>query len=99
MSETAFSAIPVPVMGGYGIGADWDETTTYETRLTNLRNAIGDGRVVFIHDQELNVPVLEVVIPEAIKQGYKIVTASELIKLRGYGLTPYEQVQHREFAK
>ncbi len=99
MSETAFSAIPVPVMGGYSIGADWDETTTYETRLTNLRNAIGDGRVVLIHDQEANVPVLEIVIREAINQGYKIVTASELIKLRGYGLTPYEQIQHKEFAK
>ncbi len=99
MSETAFATIPVPVMGGYSIGADWDASTTYETRLNNLRNAIGDGRVVLIHDQEANVAVLEIVIPEVLEEGYKIVTASELIKLRGYGLTQYAQIQHKNFAK
>ena len=99
MSADAFSVIPIPCMGGYSLNGDWKAEMTYETRLTRLRKAIGDGRVVLIHDMEQNAPVLEVVIPEAINNGYKIVTATELYTLRGYATPKYAEVQYEEFAK
>lgn len=97
MSEAAFAAIPVPVLNGYGIGTDWEEDYSHENRLANLRNAVGDGRVVLIHDKLQNVNALDIVLKELTDDGFKVVTASELIKLRGYNPEKYVQKMFRDF--
>ena len=97
MSETSYSAIPVPVLNGHNIGTDWEAEYSYESRLAAFRRAAGDGHIILMHDKDENVPMLEVAIPELIAQGYKIVTATELYTLRGYSLPKYAQVQYKEF--
>ena len=97
MSETSYSAIPVPVLNGHNIGTDWEVDYPYESRLAAFRRAAGDGHIILMHDKDENVPMLEVAIPELIAQGYKIVTATELYTLRGYSLPKYAQVQYKEF--
>ena len=97
--EAVYAAIPVPIMYGYGIGSDWNSEVTYESRLSGFRRAVGDGRVVLIHDVEENLDVLEIMIPEIINQGYMIVTATELYTLRGYNPPKYAQTMYRDFAK
>lgn len=86
VSETMYDTIPLPIFGGHLGVSDWEneETVGLQARITALRNNIVDGRIILIHDLEVNARALDTVLPEMIADGYKIVTIHELYTLRGY---------------
>lgn len=96
-SDALFSAIPVPVIGGYSPGPDWEDTFSVEERLAGLRKYAADGRILLIHDVPLNIETLEIILPEFISEGYEIVTVSELAKRRNVKFTKNEKIIYREF--
>lgn len=86
VSGTMYDTIPLPIFGGHLGVSDWEseEKVGLQARITALRNNIVDGRIILIHDLEVNVRALDTVFPEMIADGYKIVTIHELYTLRGY---------------
>lgn len=99
VSQTMYDTIPLPFMGGRLGISDWDESVGLEERITALRNNMVDGRVVLIHDLELNAEALDTVLPEMIAEGFTVVTVSELYTLRGYRPTAAAGIQYSQFDK
>ncbi len=99
VSQTMYDTIPLPFMGGNLGIPDWDESVGLEDRINALRNNIEDGRIVLIHDVALNAEALEIVLPEIIDQGFKVVTVTELYTLRGYNPSSDSNMQYTEFSK
>ena len=97
VSPELYDAIPLPVIGGYLDCPDWENDCPLEDRIASMRNNTVDGRIILIHDKELNVQMLETVLPEIIKKGFKVVTATELYTKRGYTLPQFEPIIYREF--
>lgn len=62
---------------------DW-KTKDVDSILTEIRNQVKDGSIVLMHDlYETTVAASEIIIPELIAEGYRLVTVSELAELRG----------------
>jgi len=97
VSPALYEAIPLPVIGGYLDCPDWENDCPMESRIASMRNNTVDGRIILIHDKELNVQMLETTLPEIIKKGFKVVTATELYTKRGYILPQFEPIIYREF--
>ena len=55
-----------------------------EERVNAIMANIVDGRIILTHDVDANAEAYSITIPRIYEMGYKIVTISELIKLRGY---------------
>lgn len=98
-SEEMYNVIPLPMMAGYLDCSDWDSTVPLEPRIATLRNNAVDGRIILIHDMELNAQALEIVLPELIADGFTVVTATELYTLRGYNPTQQQRTQHKDFTR
>lgn len=65
---------------------DWDHRDPQKT-IENIRNQVTDGSIILMHDlYSTTVDASEVIIPELISQGYKLVTISEMAELRGIKL-------------
>ncbi len=89
-SQALFDTVPVPIIGGYldyPDCPDWDDSLPLEPRIKNMRHHIVDGRIVLIHDTVPNIEMLEIMIPEIISKGFKILSVTEMFKLKG-GLPP-----------
>ena len=79
-SEKIFNTVTLPIIAGYLDCPDWEFSVPVETRIEGIRNNTVDGRVLLTHDNFPNVEAFEVVIPEIIEKGYKILTISEMFE-------------------
>lgn len=62
---------------------DW-KTKDVDSILSEIRSQVKDGSIILMHDlYESTVAASEIIIPELISQGYRLVTVSELAELRG----------------
>lgn len=97
VSPELYETIPLPVIGGYLDCPDWESSCPLEPRISSMRNNAIDGRIILIHDKELNVEMLEITLPELIEKGFKVVTTTELYTKRGYTLPQFEPIIYKEF--
>jgi len=63
---------------------DWEQGATADGIFEHIMSHVFDGAVIILHDiHEVTAEAIEKVIPELIKQGYQMVTVSELISHSG----------------
>ena len=100
-SEVMYQTIPVPLFGGSLGISDWEsaEKVGLESRISAMLSAMVDGRVILIHDVEINAQALDTVLPKYREKGFAVVTISDLIKLRGYAAPPNVNYQYTSFPK
>ena len=101
VSATMYETLPLPLFGGSLGISDWKpaDEVGLDERIKAMRNQMFDGRVILIHDLEVNSQALDTVIPEYHKKGFAIVTISDLIKLRGYSAPANVNFQYTSFPK
>jgi peptidoglycan-N-acetylglucosamine deacetylase len=87
-SSTMYSAIDLPFVSGVTAG-DWPGGggDTSEHIMDKLKNGIKDGVIILLHDVQPKPhptpDALDTLIPYLIKEGYELVTLSELFKRKG----------------
>ncbi|GEM_PF-1989103 len=100
-ADYVFEATPLPLMNGYNIGVDWNAPnaggTDVENRISKITSNAEDGRIILMHDNIYGAEALETALPNIAKKGLKVVSVSELIKLRGYVVPNMRQ--YRAFYK
>ncbi|MBR5527994.1 MAG: polysaccharide deacetylase family protein [Clostridia bacterium] len=99
VSETMLKTLPVPVFGGKLGISDWEgeDKVSVQSRINAIMANVVDGRIILTHDVEPNAKAYAATIPQIYAMGYKIVTISELIKLRGYSAPAGSSEQYWEF--
>ncbi|SDB21764.1 Peptidoglycan/xylan/chitin deacetylase, PgdA/CDA1 family [Ruminococcaceae bacterium FB2012] len=88
VNQTMFDSIDLPFINGKGCN-DWEEKVTAQQRIDKVLEVAEDGDIILLHDQPSNyqtVEALETIIPELQKQGYELVTLTELFYAKG--ITP-----------
>ena len=88
VNQTMFDSIDLPFINGKGCN-DWDDKVSAETRIEKVLEQAEDGAIILLHDADMNfqtVQALETLIPELQKQGYELVTLTELFFAKG--ITP-----------
>ena len=88
VNQTMFDSIDMPFINGKGCN-DWEEKVTVQQRIDKVLEMAEDGDIILLHDQPSNyqtVEALETIIPELQKQGFELVTVSELFFAKG--ITP-----------
>ena len=75
--------LKLPLLG-HGINTDneWSSETTPERIINAVLNSISDGAVVCMHVLNNTSKTLDVILPELKKQGYTLVTAEELFRIK-----------------
>ncbi|MBR0277070.1 MAG: polysaccharide deacetylase family protein, partial [Clostridia bacterium] len=100
-SDAVFEAVTLPLMNGYNIGSDWNGPDaggpSVESRINSITKNAEDGNIILIHDNVWNAEALETALPNIAAKGLKVVTVSELIRLRGYEVPAMRQ--YRAFWK
>ena len=72
---------------------DW-ETKNVDSIVSEILNNVKDGSIVLMHDlYETTVEASEIIIPELVSRGYRMVTVSELAELRGVTLEAGEDYE------
>ena len=72
---------------------DW-ETKNVDSIVSEVLNNVKDGSIVLMHDlYETTVEASEIIIPELVSRGYRMVTVSELAELRGVTLEAGEDYE------
>lgn len=65
---------------------DW-ETMNASAIIAHVKNETRDGSIILMHDvYEATADATEVIVPWLIKQGYQLVTVSEIMQYRGIKL-------------
>ncbi len=88
VNQTMFDSIDLPFINGKGCN-DWDDKVSVEKRVEKVLEQAEDGAIILLHDADMNfqtVQALETIIPELQKQGYELVTLTELFFAKG--ITP-----------
>lgn len=86
INDTVRATIDVPMICWDVDTLDW-KTKDVQSTVDTILAQVQDGSVVLMHDlYEPTVEASEIIIPELIKQGYKLVTVSELAEKRGVTL-------------
>ena len=86
--ERMFRLIDLPFICGIGCN-DWDQSVSAEERVQKVLADAADGVMILLHDQQNNqktVEALKVIVPTLIRQGYELVTLTELFEV--YGIAP-----------
>lgn len=96
-TKEIYDAIPLPQIGGYFGCADWEDSVSVEDRIKDFEDNVVNGRIILMHDRVPNIKALEVVLPKLKEKGFKAVSVSELITLRGYRPSDYPHIEYREF--
>ena len=96
-TKEIYDAIPLPQIGGYFGCADWEDSVSVEDRIKDFEDNVVNGRIILMHDRVPNIKALEVVLPKLKEKGFKAVSVSELITLRGYRPPDYPHIEYREF--
>ena len=88
LSESERQALAVPVIGWTLDTEDWKSKNT-EKILDILYRQVSDGDIILLHDRYLNsVSAALQAIDHLQQQGYRFVTVSELLALRGIEAAP-----------
>lgn len=93
--------IPMPFIFGRS-NNDWDPEVSSGERIERALRDARDGEILLMHcfeEDHTVTDVLEAVLPELNRQGYRITTVSELFKAKGIPLKPgkiYMSAQHGE---
>ena len=85
VNQTMFDSIDLPFINGKGCN-DWEDKVSAEQRVEKVLAQAEDGAIILLHDQAANfqtVQALETLIPELQKQGYELVTLTELFYAKG----------------
>lgn len=91
VSDTMRSVMDKPMIQWDVDTRDW-ETKDAQQTVDNILNQVKDGSVILMHDlYSATVDASEIIIPELIRQGYKLVTISELAEKRGVTLEPAKE--------
>ncbi len=80
-----FENIDKCFISGFGCN-DWDDSVSVEQRIDGVLSQAADGAVILLHDAQGNqktVDALDTIIPELQKQGYQLVTISQLFEAKG----------------
>lgn len=96
-TKNIYDAIPIPQIGGYFGCPDWERDLCVEERVRCIREDTVNGRIILMHDVPLNVDALKITLPELTAKGFKAVSVSELMTLRGYRPPDYPHIEFREF--
>ncbi|MFQ3547128.1 MAG: polysaccharide deacetylase family protein [Termitinemataceae bacterium] len=87
VSTTMYEVLPLPFVGGI-LGYDWAGCgTTAEDRAQRVLGEIADGAIILLHDVQPDPhptpEALDILIPELQRQGFELVTLSELFARKG----------------
>ena len=85
VSGEMFDNIDMPFIAGIG-AEDWLDEVSAEQRAERVLSNVRDGSIILLHDMTGNyrtVNALDIIIPELISRGYKLVTVSELFRRAG----------------
>ncbi|MBP1568450.1 MAG: polysaccharide deacetylase family protein [Oscillospiraceae bacterium] len=85
VSDTMYAAIDIPFISGAGCD-DWMDDVSAEERAEKVLSKAQNGQIILMHDAEGNrqtVKALKTIVPELQKQGYELVTLTELFEVQG----------------
>ncbi len=85
VNDTMYEQINLPFICGLGCN-DWEAEVTADMRSTRTLEQAKDGAIILLHDYYDNaatVEALKTIVPELLKQGYQLVTVSELFEAKG----------------
>lgn len=86
VNDTVRATINEPMIHWDVDTLDWSHRNA-QTTVNTILEQVEDGSIILMHDlYSATVDASEIIIPELIKQGYKLVTVSELAELRGVTL-------------
>lgn len=88
INDTVRLAVAQPMICWDVDTKDWEHRDAQKT-VNRILELVQDGSIILMHDlYSATVDASEIIIPELIRQGYKLVTISELAELRGVTLEP-----------
>jgi peptidoglycan/xylan/chitin deacetylase (PgdA/CDA1 family) len=95
VSAVMFDTIALPFADGV-VGRDWDGCGTgAEQRAANVLQGMRDGAIILLHDVQPDPhptpEALDILLPELRKQGYELVTLSELFRRKGIEPQPADR--------
>ena len=86
VNDTVRATVTEPMIHWDVDTLDWDHRNA-QTTVNTILEQVQDGSIILMHDlYSATVDASEIIIPELIRQGYKLVTISELAELRGVTL-------------
>ena len=94
VSDAVFDAVPLPMIGGYGV-RDFDEAVSAEARTEGVLRLAADGRIILLHDAEDNAQTVEAlrnILPALRDQGFSFVTVSQLFAEKGIAPQPHARI-------
>lgn len=95
-SDVMYSTIDLTFIGGFDV-KDWEPSVTATDRSQEVLKKVKDGDVILLHDFEGNdatAEALKTIIPELRKQGYTLVTVSELFRQKGITPTTHSKITY-----
>lgn len=88
INDTVRATVDMPMICWDVDTLDW-KTKDVQSTVNTILEQVSDGSIILMHDlYSTTVDASEIIIPELIRQGYKLVTVSELAELRGVTLQP-----------
>ena len=85
VSDTMYKAIDIPFICGEGCD-DWMDEVSAKERAEKVLSNAKNGQIILMHDAKGNrrtVKALKTIVPELQKQGYELVTLTELFEVQG----------------
>jgi len=85
VNGTMYDNIPMTFIAGTG-AEDWLDSVSAEERARRILSQVKDGDVILLHDMEGNfrtVDALEIIIPELLRRGFRLLTVSGLFEQNG----------------
>ena len=85
VNDLMYDTVGMAFICGYGSN-DWDAKVTVQERSDRVLEQISDGSIILLHDAEGNtktVEALDLLIPALQKEGYTLVTVSQLFEAKG----------------
>lgn len=84
-NDIMYENIDMTFISGFGVN-DWDSKVTTDERVDGVLKLAQDGAIILLHDADGNyqtVEALDTIIPKLQKQGYQLVTLSQLFEAKG----------------
>lgn len=79
----------MPIIGSSDTAKDWMDTSTLATIKNNVIDGAYDGQIVLMHaDKQKSADCFGEIASTLYKKGYRFVTVSELLSIRGTGVIP-----------
>ena len=91
VSDTMFRCVGLPFISGLGVD-DYLESVTAEERYAGVMRQAEDGAIILLHDfwgNEATVRAVERLVPDLIREGFALVTVSELFREKGAEPRPF----------